>query len=306
MRRFKRVALIGVGLIGGSLAAALRRAGVAPSITGFDRDVPSLERAISLGVIDAAAGSVTEAVRGADLVVLAVPVRAIGAVLHDVGLAMDAAAVVTDVGSTKTDVARTAREELRERYPRFVPGHPIAGRETSGVDAASPDLFKGARVVLTPAPETAAEALEGVRGAWEAAGARVSLLAPEEHDRIFAAVSHLPHLLSFALVSEIVERPNAAELFGFAAGGFRDFTRIAASSPEMWRDVALQNREALLAELARYEARLAVFRELIEKGDGPGLQRLMSEARSARRAWAAGARRSASSERAWNTRTSRR
>ena len=296
MRRFRRVALIGVGLIGGSLAAALRRGGAASAITGFDRDGDALERATSLGVIDAAAGSVTEAVRGADLVVVAVPVRAIGAVLHDVGLAMDPAAVVTDVGSTKGDVVRTAREELRERFARFVPGHPIAGRETSGVEAASGELFKGARVVLTPAQETAPEALEAVRAAWEAAGGRVTQLAAEDHDRIFAAVSHLPHLLSFALVSEIAERANAAELFGFAAGGFRDFTRIAASSPEMWRDVLLQNREAILAELERYEARLAVFRELIARGEGPGLQRLMSEARNARHAWAAGTRRSASSE----------
>jgi prephenate dehydrogenase len=224
-------------------------------------------------------------------VLVAVPVRAIGPVLHDVGLAMDPSAVVTDVGSTKTDVLRTAREELRERFPRFVPGHPIAGRETSGVESASAELFKGARIVLTPAPETAADAIDAVRAMWEAAGGRVSQLAAEDHDRIFAAVSHLPHLLSFALVSEIAERGNAAELFGFAAGGFRDFTRIAASSAEMWRDVLLQNREAVLAELRRYEARLAVFRELVERGDGPGLQRLMSEARSARHAWAAGARR---------------
>ena len=297
MRRFRRVAVVGVGLIGGSLAAALRRGGAAASVTGFDRDGHALERAISLGVIDGAAGSVSEAVRGADLVVLAVPVRAMGPVLHDVALAMEAGAVVTDVGSTKGDVVRTAREELRERFARFVPGHPIAGRETSGVEAASADLFKGARVVLTPEPETAPDAVDAVRGAWEAAGARVSELPHADHDRIFAAVSHLPHLLSFALVSEIAERAEAAELFGFAAGGFRDFTRIAASSPEMWRDVMLQNRDALLAELARYEARVAVFRELIERGDGPGLQRLMSEARSARHAWAAAAgRRPVSSE----------
>ena len=296
MRRFKRVAVVGVGLIGGSFAAALRRAGVAGSIAGFDRDTEALERAVSLGVIDAAAGSVTEAVRGADLVIVAVPVRAVGPVLHDVALAMEAGAVVTDVGSTKADVVATAREELRERFARFVPGHPIAGRETSGVESASAELFKGARVVLTPARETAPEALEAVKGAWEAAGGKVAQLTPAEHDRIFATVSHLPHLLSFALVSEIAERADAAELFAFAAGGFRDFTRIAASSPEMWRDVLLQNREAVLAELDRYEARLAVFRELIARGEGPGLQRLMSEARGARHAWAAGTRRGTTGE----------
>jgi prephenate dehydrogenase len=291
VKRVKRIALVGVGMIGGSFALAVRRAGLAGTIVGVDRDAAALERAASLGVIDTAASSVSEGVRGADLVMVAVPVRAVPGVLHDVALALEPHAVVTDVGSTKTEVVRTAREELRASFPRFVPGHPIAGREASGVEAALADLFKGARVVLTPAPETEAGAVELVRGCWEAIGGRVTLLDPQAHDRIFAAVSHLPHLLSFALVSEIASRPDAAELLGFAAGGFRDFTRIAASSPEMWRDIALQNREALLAELDRYGARLAVFRELVARGEGAGLERLMAEARSARHAWAAGARR---------------
>jgi prephenate dehydrogenase len=287
MKRLRKVGVVGVGLIGGSLALALRRAGFAGQIAGFDRDASALERAAKLQVIDQVAESASEAARGAELVVVAVPVKAVGSVMHDVGLALDSAAVVTDVGSTKAEVIETARLELRERFARFVPGHPIAGREASGVEAATVDLFKGARVVLTPTAETDPKAVELVRGAWEAAGARVSMLGPEEHDRIFAAVSHLPHFLSFALVSEIASRADAAELFNFAAGGFRDFTRIAASSPEMWRDIALQNRTALLAELDRYGVRLAVFRELIEKGDGPALERLMAEARSARTAWAA-------------------
>ena len=291
MRRLRKVAVVGVGLIGGSLAAALRRGGYAGQVVGFDRDRSALERAANLQVIDQVAESVSEATRGADLVVIAVPVKAVGSVFHDVGLALDPAAVVTDVGSTKVEVIETARHELRELFARFVPGHPIAGREASGVEAAAVDLFKGARVVLTPVAETDAKAVDLVRGAWEAAGGRVTTLAAEDHDRIFAAVSHLPHLLSFALVSEIASRPEAAELFAFAAGGFRDFTRIAASSPEMWRDIALQNRAALLAELDRYGVRLAVFRSLIEKGDGPALERLMTEARSARTAWAGPARR---------------
>jgi prephenate dehydrogenase len=296
VRRLGRVAIVGVGLIGGSLALALRRAGVVSTIVAVDRDLQALERAAALGVIDQAAESVSEAARGADLVVIALPVRAIGNALHDVGLALEPHAVVTDVGSTKEEVVRIAREELRERFPRFVPGHPIAGRESSGVESATADLFRGARVVLTPEAQTASDALETVRSCWESAGGRVTVLPAGTHDRIFAAVSHLPHLLSFALVSEIESREDAAELFGFAAGGFRDFTRIAASSPEMWRDIALQNKAALLEELDRYEARLAVFRALIEKGDGPGLERLMSEARSARHAWAAGTRRSISTE----------
>jgi prephenate dehydrogenase len=295
VRRLKRVAVVGVGLIGGSFALALRRAGGASTIVGVDRDAQALERAAALGVIDTAAESASEAAKGADLVVVAVPVRAIGPVLHDVALALSPEAVVTDVGSTKTDVTRIAREELRALFPRFVPAHPIAGREASGVEAATADLFKGARVVVTPAPETAADAIDLVRACWEATGGRIAILEPEQHDRIFAAVSHLPHLLSFALVSELASRADAANLFGFAAGGFRDFTRIAASSPEMWRDIALQNRAALLEELDRYGARLAVFRELVEKGDGPGLQRLMAEARASRQSLGT-ARRSPSSE----------
>jgi len=296
VRRLKRVALVGVGLIGGSFAAALRRAGAVGTIVGVDRNAQAVERATALGVIDTAAESVSEATTGADLVIVAVPVRAVAAVLHDVALALDQGAVVTDVGSTKEEVTRSAREELRALFPRFVPGHPIAGREASGVDAATPDLFKGARVVLTPVAETAPDAIELVRDCWEAAGGRVALLDASTHDRIFAAVSHLPHLLSFALVSELGSRANASELFGFAAGGFRDFTRIAASSPEMWRDVALQNRTALLAELDNYCARLAVFRELVDRADGPGLQRLMAEARASRQALGPGPRRGSSSE----------
>jgi prephenate dehydrogenase len=295
VRRLKTLALIGVGLIGGSFAMGLRRAGIAPRIVGFDRDRATLESAASLGVIDTAAESVSEAVKGADLVVIAVPVRSVGPVLHDVALAMEPEAVVTDVGSTKAEVVRVAREELRERFARFVPGHPVAGRETSGVESALVDLFRGARVVLTPTAQTSADAIDTVRAAWEAVGAKVTSADAAEHDRIFAAVSHLPHILSFALVSEIASRDNAAELLGFAAGGFRDFTRIAASSPQMWRDIALQNREALLAEIARYQARLAVFRELIERGEAAGLERLMTEARATRTNWAA-PRRPGSSE----------
>ena len=296
MRRLKRLAVIGVGLVGGSLALALRRAGAVAAIAGFDRDAQALERAAALGVIDTAAASASDAAKGADLVVVAVPVRSIGPVLHDVALAMDPHAVVTDVGSTKGEVVSLAREELRDRFPRFVPGHPIAGREASGVEAAVADLFRAARVVLTPATATAPDAVELVKACWEAAGARVASMPAERHDRIFAAVSHLPHVLSFALVSEIAGRDDAEDLLGFAAGGFRDFTRIAASSPEMWRDIALQNRAALLEELDRYGARLAVFRELIARGDGPGLERLMTEARTARHAWGAGNRRTAASE----------
>jgi len=296
MRRLRSVGLVGVGLIGGSFVAALKRAGMSARVRGYDRDTAALQRAVELGVIDEAADSPSDATRGAELVIVAVPVRAIGGVLHDVALALGPDAVVTDVGSTKTEIVREARAELREHFARFVPAHPIAGREASGVEAALPDLFRGARVVLTPAPQTNADAVMLVRQCWEAAGAKVATLSPEAHDRIFAAVSHLPHVLSFALVSELAARADAAELFGFAAGGFRDFTRIAASSPEMWRDIALQNRDALLAEIDRYSAQLAVFRTLIESGDGAGLLRLMSEARTARHGWTAAQKRATAPE----------
>jgi prephenate dehydrogenase len=296
MRRLRTLAVIGVGLIGGSFALALKRSGLATSVVGYDRDPGAMERAVALGVIDTPVESAADAARGADLVLIAVPVRQTGGVLREIASALGPECVVTDVGSTKAEVVRLARESLRERFARFVPGHPIAGRESSGVESAVADLFRGARVVLTPAPETAADAHDMVRSCWEATGARVATATPEDHDRVFAAVSHLPHLLAFALVSEIASRPDSQELFGFAAGGFRDFTRIAASSPEMWRDIALQNRDALLAELDRYGARLAVFRALVEKGDGPALERLLREARGARAAWLSGTRRGASTE----------
>ncbi len=287
MRRLKSVAVIGVGLIGGSFALAMRRAGAVAKVIGVDRDGQALERAAALGVIDTAAESASEAAAQADLVFVSVPVRAMGPVLHDVALGLAPGAVVTDAGSTKADVVRTARDELREKFPRFVPGHPIAGREASGVDAAVADLFRGARVVLAPEAQTAPEAIDLVRASWEACGARVATMTAAAHDRIFASVSHLPHVLAFALVSEIVSRPDGAELLGFAAGGFRDFTRIAASSPEMWRDICVANRDALLAEIDDYADALASARALISEGDGEALAELFEQASEARRSWEA-------------------
>jgi prephenate dehydrogenase len=283
VRRLKRLAVIGVGLVGGSLALALRRAGAVGSIAGYDRDAQAVERAAALGVIDTAAASASDAAKGADLVVVAVPVRSIGSVLHDVALAMDRDAVVTDVGSTKGEVVAVARDELRDRFPRFVPGHPIAGREASGVEAAVADLFRTARVVLTPDSATAPDAVELVKGCWEAAGARVASMPAERHDRIFAAVSHLPHMLSFALVSEIAAREDAEELLGFAAGGFRDFTRIAASDPTMWRDVFLNNKDAVLEVLGRFSEDLSALQRAIRWGDGDALFNLFTRTRAIRR-----------------------
>ena len=288
MRRLKTVAIVGVGLIGGSFALAMRRAGAAGRVVGVDRDAQALERAAALGVIDTAAESASEAAAGADLVFVSVPVRAMGPVLHDVALGLGPGAVVTDAGSTKADVVRTAAEELRGRLPQFVPGHPIAGRESSGVEAATAELFKGARVVLTPGPGTAPEATALVRACWEACGARATEMTAEAHDRIFASVSHLPHLLAFGLVDDLAGRSNAPLLFSHAASGFRDFTRIAGSHPEMWRDICVANRVALLEELDAYLGELARLRMMLVEGDGDGLEAVFERARRARNAWAEG------------------
>jgi prephenate dehydrogenase len=285
MRRLKTLAIVGVGLIGGSFALALRRAGVATRIVGFDRDRAALEAAASLGAIDTAAESVSEAVQGADLVVIAVPVRSVGPVLHDVALAMNDDTIVTDVGSTKAEVVKVAREELRERFRRFVPGHPIAGRETSGVESALADLFRGARVVLTPVPETAADALDTVRSAWESVGGRVALADAADHDRIFAAVSHLPHILAFAYFNSVSRQPAGRDYLSLGGPGFRDFTRIAASNPAVWRDILMANREEILKQTARFRHTLDAMEHVIKTGNTEALEALVRSASDARAGW---------------------
>jgi prephenate dehydrogenase len=284
----QRLAVIGVGLIGGSVALALKRAGAVGHVVGIGRGRANLERALALGVIDEIATDAAAGVAGADMVVVAVPVGQFEAVLRAArpGLAGDV--VITDGGSTKQDVVAAARPALGERWPRFVPAHPIAGAEHSGVEAARADLFDGRNVVLTPLAETDADATARADALWAQCGARVARMAPAEHDRVFAAVSHLPHVLAFALVSMIAKRPEAGQLFGFAAGGFRDFTRIASSSPEMWRDIALANRAALLVEMDAYGKALDGVRALVAAGDGPALEALFSGARDARDAWLRG------------------
>jgi prephenate dehydrogenase len=192
---------------------------------------------------------------------------------------------VTDAGSTKRDVVAAARAALGDKVAQFVPGHPVAGAEHSGAAAASAELFRNRRVVLTPLPENSAKAVSAVEELWRACGARITRLTADEHDSVLAAVSHLPHLLAYALVHEVAARPNAEQLFSYAAGGFRDFTRIASSHPEMWRDICTANRERLLAELRRYQAKLSAMEKLLEAGDGAALERLFAEAREARDQW---------------------
>jgi prephenate dehydrogenase len=280
---FGRVVVFGVGLIGGSFALALKAAGQAGEIVGFGRTLAALTRAVELGVIDRIGVNAGQEVADADLVLLATPVGGVSAILARIAPYLHDDIVITDGGSTKGDVVAAAREHLGENVARFVPAHPIAGAENSGVAAARADLFHGKRLVLTPLPENPALAVAKVRSAWAWCGADICELTPERHDRVFAAVSHLPHLLAFALVSELAERENSDEYFGFAASGFRDFTRIAASHPEMWRDVCLSNRDAIADELDRYTARLSDLRSAIERGDGAALETLFGVARAARR-----------------------
>jgi prephenate dehydrogenase len=284
-RIFDKLAIFGVGLIGGSVALALKRAGQAGTIVGVGRHHDAMQEAIQLGVIDQAA-SAADAVKGADLILLATPVGQFPAILQAISPHLKPTVVITDAGSTKGDVISAARTSLGSHLSRFVPAHPIAGAEKSGVHAARTELFDGKNVVLTPLPETDGDAIAKAEAFWRACGARVSSMSQETHDHIFAAVSHLPHVLAFALVEEIARRPNAEQLFGFAAGGFRDFSRIAGSSPEMWRDICLANRDAMLHELDAYIARLADIRHLIETNDSAQLAQVFEHARNARSAWA--------------------
>ncbi|OGA01607.1 MAG: prephenate dehydrogenase [Betaproteobacteria bacterium RIFCSPLOWO2_02_67_12] len=288
MMPFERVAVIGVGLIGGSFALALKAAGLARRVVGAGRSQANLDLALERGVIDAVASSAAHAAQDAELVLVATPVAQYPQVFGAIGPVLGAQAVVTDAGSTKQDVIAAARAGLGARLAQFVPAHPVAGAEHSGAAAATADLFRGKRVVLTPQAETSPQALARVEQAWQACGARLFRMAPEEHDAVFAAVSHLPHLLAYALVHDIAERGNAAQLFGYAASGFRDFTRIASSQPEMWRDICVANRQVLLAELDRYGAQLAALRPMIERGDGAALERVFAAARAARERWLKG------------------
>lgn len=288
MAHLEKLVIFGVGLIGGSFALGLREAQAVDEIVGVGRNWENLSAALGLYVIDAAAAdeaSVAAALKGADLVMLSMPVGQMGAVMAQIAPLLEAQTVVTDVGSTKQDVVALARQHLPAHLSRFVPGHPIAGAERSGVKAASEALFRNRQVVLTPLPETEVEAIDTVQSLWQACGARVSEMAPEAHDRVFAAVSHLPHLLAFALVDEIASRANGEELFSYAASGFRDFTRIAGSSPEMWRDICLANRDALLKELDAYQAQITRLRAMLKQGDGAGLEQVFDHARAARNKW---------------------
>ena len=279
----EKLALVGTGLIGGSFALALKQAGAVREVLGVGRNPARLTVARELGLIDRA---VDWAEAGqADCILLALPVGETGAALQQLAPHLKAGAIVTDAGSTKLNVVEAARAALGARFADFVPGHPIAGSERSGPGAARADLYRGKRVVLTPQADTRADAVATVRLLWEAAGAQVETLDAAQHDRIFAAVSHLPHLAAFALVDDLAQRADSDIFFRFAASGFRDFTRIAGSSPEMWRDIALANREAVLAELDAYIAVLQALRQAVDAEDADALLKMFSRARNARENW---------------------
>lgn len=282
---FGKIAIFGVGLIGGSFALALKKAGAVREVAGVGRSAPVLARAKELGIIDRACASAAEAVDGADLVLVAAPVAQTGAILASILPHLKPGTVVTDAGSTKCDVVAAARAALGDRIAQFVPGHPIAGREQNGPDAALDDLYAGKKAVLTPLPENSEDDVERVAAAWRSCGSLIHRLTPEDHDRVFAAVSHLPHLLAYALVDDIARKPHADLLFQYAASGFRDFTRIAGSSAEMWRDISLANRTALLAELDAYMLQLASIRERLAASDGTALEAVYANAQHARQSW---------------------
>ena len=275
-----KLAVIGVGLIGGSFALALKKAKAVSHVVGVGRGEQNLKLARERGIIDAIERDPAAAAKNADLVLVATPVAQFASVFASLKIGN---ALITDGGSTKRDVIAAARKALGSGIARFVPAHPIAGAEKSGAAAASADLFQNRRVVLTPLKENSPEAIEKVTSAWKACGARLSEMPADEHDAVLAAVSHLPHLLAFALVHEVAGRKNSEQLFSFAAGGFRDFTRIASSHPEMWRDICAANKDRLLEELSRFSGKLDQVKALLDKP--ADLEKLFAEAREARDRW---------------------
>ena len=281
----KKIVVFGAGLIGGSFALALRRAGAVTEVVGFGRSMATLEQARQLGIIDRIGQDVSAEVANADIVFLATPVGQMGDLMSRIAPHIGEHTLVTDGGSTKSDVVVAAYENMGAKVAQFIPAHPIAGAEQSGALAARADLYVGKKVVLTPLPENSKDDVLKVRKTWEACGATVSELNALQHDEVFAAVSHLPHLLSFALVHDLAQRENKDLLLSFAASGFRDFTRIAASSHEMWRDICMANRDALLDELGAYMQELETIHEALAEGDAEKLQEIFSLAREVRGNW---------------------
>lgn len=286
VRKVGKLVICGVGLIGGSFALALRQAGLVERIVGIGRRPEPLAAARELGIIDEVAVDWADALAGAELVLLAMPVGQMDAVAAAIAPHLQEGTIVTDAGSTKRDVIEAIYRHLSAQLASVVPAHPIAGAEKSGPTAARADLYRDRKVVVTPLPENNPAAVARVRELWAACGAVLHEMSPQDHDRVFAAVSHLPHLLAFGLVHDLAGRANAEQLFSYAASGFRDFTRVAGSHPEMWRDICIANRQSLLAELDAYLTELAYLRALLAEANGPALERVFDAASRARNTWA--------------------
>jgi prephenate dehydrogenase len=278
----KRLAVIGVGLIGGSLARALRAAGEVGEVIGCGRGGPNLEKAQRLQVIDRYSHDIGEAVKGADMIFLAVPLGAMESTFDALKGNLADDAVITDGGSAKGSVVADCKAVYGEVLPNFVPGHPIAGTENSGVEASFAELYQNRRVILTPVEDTSPEATDKVEAMWRVCGAEVTRMSVEHHDEVLAATSHLPHMLAFSLVDSLARLKDNDEIFRYAAGGFRDFTRIASSNPVMWRDICISNKEALSKMMENYSAEMKELAETIRQGDGQHLLEIFERAKAAR------------------------
>ncbi len=277
-----KLAIIGTGLIGGSLAQALRKADYASEIIGYGRHPENLQRAVDLGILDIGAVSVSQAVADADMIVLSVPVAAMKELFIEIAKSVPTNAVLTDVGSIKQSIISDASAALGSQFENYVPGHPIAGAELSGAEASYAELFADHRVVLTPVEETSRTAVDKVSAMWVAAGAQVVEMDANSHDEVFAACSHAPHILAYALVDSLVRGDDHETIFSFAAGGFRDFTRIASSDPVMWRDICTGNRDAITRVLKQYRSDLDRIINLIAEGDAAELEEIFKRAKHAR------------------------
>ena len=282
---FNQLGVIGCGLMGGSFALALKRAGLVKRVVGYSKSPSTTEKAKKLGVIDTAAESALLAVSGSDIVLLAVPVAATEATFKAIRHLVEPGTLFMDVGSTKRDVVDAARRVLKDKVGGFVPAHPIAGKETSGIDHADALLYAGRQVILTPLTQTDPALVQKATDAWSAIGAQVLKMSPENHDAAFAAVSHLPHLLAFAYFSSVAKQPAGRDFLSLAGPGFRDFTRIAASDPEMWRDVLLSNREEILKQSQRFRHTLDALEHVMKQGNSEALEDLIKSASQMRAGW---------------------
>jgi prephenate dehydrogenase len=285
---FEQLGLIGCGLMGGSFALALKRAGLVKRVVGYSKSPSTTERARAMGVIDVEAPSALLAVSGADIVLLAVPVAATEATLKAIKHLVTQQMLIMDVGSTKRDVIDSARRVLRDNVGAFVPCHPVTGKEVSGVEHADPDLYSGRQVILTPVDRTLPAQKEKAVQVWEGLGCKVLQMTPDAHDAAFAAISHLPHLISFALMNGITSQAEGKDFLSLAGPGFRDFTRIAASEPKMWRDILLANKNELLAQSKIFQRTLQAMEVMIESGNGEALEGLIGQASGTRANWRMG------------------